>query len=123
MNNYAVLVRVDHSASVYEVDLNNELSSLQKAVDGDIEPIPYYSKGIMLGDGEAKCKSKDMNLKATMECFPGHLLLPDYIAGDVLILPHSDGPDFLFFSKEDAEKLAKKMDGPIITKVVPKKTT
>lgn len=118
MNNCAVLVFANHKASVYEVDMNNQLASLQKAVGGHIETIPYYSKGIMLGDGEAKCKSKPVNTEATRLCFPNSFLIPDYIAGDVLLLPPSYGPEFLFFSEEEAKKLANKLNGPAFTKVV-----
>lgn len=68
------------------VDVENELSALQREVDGWIETITLEHGGVMIVDEEGRLKHKRFNLLAT-------LAAGQTIVGDALIVGQ-DGEEF-----------------------------
>jgi len=58
---YGVLIPATGLITVYEVEINKELRSLQEAVGGHIEPIPCSNGDLLLCNEHAKFKNLPIN--------------------------------------------------------------
>jgi len=114
---YGVLIPATGLITVYEVEINKELRSLQEAVGGHIEPIPCSNGDLLLCNEHAKFKNLPINNRATQYAFIDmasisrnregvvKVSFPDCIAGVALLLPPPEEPDFSFFTKEEAQRI------------------
>ncbi len=103
---YGILIPAKGKAKPFEIKgigTLMELTNLQTAVGGYIEPVTVDSvrEEILLVDEEGKLKEKPLNTAATYLA-QNHLFEGDYIAGDALLV-QTDGENFKYMSYDTAK--------------------
>jgi len=82
------VLRIRTNGVVEEIEIENSLDGMQKAVGGMIEFIPMTDEVHAYIDEEGKLKGKETNAKATWACcrFNVGLQPGDLIVGDMILL-------------------------------------
>ena len=104
----AVRLRAGHASEI--VDVKNELVTLQEAVGGYIETIPFpgVPGTLILVNEEGKIFKYPFN-RCLANPHTGEII--DWIVGDALVVG-TDGDEFADLSEADAEKIAKRTAKP-----------